>query len=331
MVADNRTDDQSAPNISTECAIDVCLTGMGRGADGINFYELARPGCSPLPTASPGAHIDLHLPNGMIRQYSLLTAEENPRCYSIGVKRDENSRGGSRYIHETWRTGAQLTISAPRNNFPLAEDAEHTIFIAGGIGITPIWCMLNRLHALGRSWQLYYACRQASQAIFIPQLTTHRQVHCHFDDRESGRFIDLSKIVDDAPRHSHLYCCGPPPMMAAFEGTTAAGWPAHQLHTEYFTAKQAAALERRFTVKLARSGREVVIKPGHSILKTLQAAGLNIAYSCEEGICGTCETRVLAGIPDHRDSVLTEADRISNTKIMICCSGSLTDQLVLDL
>ncbi|HVT30545.1 MAG TPA: PDR/VanB family oxidoreductase [Lacipirellulaceae bacterium] len=327
---DQKTDVASAGTGADEY-IDVLVEDICRETEDVKLYTLLRPSGAPFPTISAGAHIDVLIPNGLIRQYSLLKAEENPFTYKIGVKRDENSRGGSQYLHDKVQRGTQLKISAPRNNFPLTEDAEYTIFIAGGIGITPIWSMLNRLTELGRPWQLYYACRAFSQALFVKDLSDNKRVHCHFDDRENGRVLALSNIIQNAPKQSQIYCCGPSPMMAAFKVATAEAWPANQLHTEYFTPAEEKATGRSFTVTLARSGRKIVVAPGKTILETIREAGLNVAYSCQEGICGTCETSVLAGTPDHRDSVLSDAERAENTKMMICCSGSLSDELILDL
>jgi tetrachlorobenzoquinone reductase len=323
-------DDISSERDANGGLIDVHLKKIDYKTKDINLFELGRPNDRPLPSIDAGAHIDLHLPNGMIRQYSLLSAASDPRTYLIGVKREENGRGGSLFMHQALRTGDRLRISSPRNNFPLTENAKHTILIAGGIGITPIWSMLNRLQELGHSWQLYYSCRSASHAMFFDELSAHRHVNFHFDDQSEGRVVDLDGIVRQAPDYSHFYCCGPPPMMSAFERATE-GRPAEQLHTEYFSNLQPAATERRFVVQLARSGKEVIVEPGNSILKALREAGYNVPYSCESGICGTCEMRVLAGVPDHRDSILTDDERAQNDKIMICCSGSLGDRLVLDL
>jgi len=330
LLVDNVRED-SVPGNQAGDSVEVDVLDVRNGAEDVKIYDLSRRTGDALPDATPGSHIDVHLENGVLRQYSLLAAERRPKTYSIAVKRDEHSRGGSRYMHEQVGVGTCLKISAPRNTFPLFEDAPHTVFIAGGIGLTPIWCMLNRLHQLGRSWQLFYCCRSASQALFAKELEAYHEVRTHFDDCENGRLLDIGRIIAEAPPHSHLYCCGPSPLMKVFTALTATSWDPHQLHTEYFSPREEAAHDRSFTVKLARSGAQILVQRGQSILKALQEAGHNVAYSCEEGICGTCETRVIAGLPDHRDSVLTAAERTANTKMMICCSGSFTDELELDL
>jgi ferredoxin-NADP reductase len=310
--------------------IEVRLTAVRYAARDTNTYEFRRPDGALLPAAEPGAHIDLHLPNGLLRQYSLNLSEPNPTRYQVGIKRDPESRGGSKYIFDELKVGRLIKISAPRNNFPLDETAPHTVLIAGGIGITPIWCMVQRLVARGLPFALHYACRSRADMAFVDELKDLSAVHFHFDDESGGKFLDVAGIVAAAPRDAHLYCCGPIPMLRAFEEATK-GWPPAQVHVEYFTPKQEANLEGGFVVQLARTGKEFVIPPGKSILDVLMDAGLSVAYSCQEGICGSCETPVISGIPDHRDSVLTDSERAANKTMMICCSGSKTDKLVLDI
>jgi ferredoxin-NADP reductase len=313
-----------------DALLDVRLTAISFAARDTNIYEFRRADGATLPAYEPGAHLDLHLPNGLVRQYSLLVPERDPEKYLIGVKRDPASRGGSRCVHEELHVGKTLKISAPRNNFPLVENAEHLVLLAGGIGITPIWCMVQRLQALDRSWELHYCCRSRADMAFVKELEACPQARLHFDDENDGNVLGLPAIVNAAARTSHLYCCGPQPMMTAFEQATA-NWPREQIHVEYFTPKQQPAKTGGFVVELARSGQEFFIPPGQSILQVLYDAGIDVDYSCELGICGACETRVISGIPEHRDSVLSEEDQASNTKVMICCAGSKTDRLVLDL
>jgi ferredoxin-NADP reductase len=310
--------------------IEVRLTAINFAARDTNIYEFRRPDGTHLPPYGCGAHLDLHLPNGLVRQYSLLVPERAPDRYLIAVKRDAGSRGGSRCVHEDLHVGKMLKISSPRNNFPLIEDAEQIVFLAGGIGITPIWCMVQRLQALGRPWQLYYSCRSRSDMAFRNELDSCKQATLHFDDENDGNVLDVAKIVRDAPKAAHLYCCGPQPMMVAFEAATV-DWPRAQIHVEHFTPRLEPAKTGGFIVELARSGQEFFIPPGQSILQVLYEAGIDVDYSCELGICGACETRVISGIPEHRDSVLSEEDHASNTKVMICCAGCMTDRLVLDL
>jgi ferredoxin-NADP reductase len=315
---------------SGDSNIEVLLTCIRMAARDTNLYTFQRPDKGALPPAEPGAHIGLILPNGIERQYSLVHAGPKLFEYTIGVKRDLNSRGGSVFMHDQLRVGSKLSIVQPRNNFPLKEDATLNVFLAGGIGITPIYCMVNHLIERGREWQLYYSCRTRSDAAFLDDLARHPGTRLHFDDEEGGRFLNVAEIIEKLPRHAHLYCCGPAPMLAAFEAATA-HWAPEQTHVEYFTPKFAAAQEGGYVVELARSKREFAIPPGKSILQVVREAGIEVPHSCEEGVCGACETRVISGIPDHRDTILTESERKENATMMICCSGSKSPRLVLDL
>ncbi|HJX20989.1 MAG TPA: PDR/VanB family oxidoreductase, partial [Steroidobacteraceae bacterium] len=288
--------------------IDVRLIAIRYAARDTNLYELTPLDGQPLPAYQPGAHIDLHLPNGVVRQYSLTEARSNPVSYTVGVKRDPASRGGSRYVHDEMRVGRSLKISAPRNNFALVENADHVVLFAGGIGITPIWCMVQRLEELGRSWTLHYACRSRADMAFLSALEAMAGAQFHFDDESGGKFLDVGALVAAAPKDAHLYCCGPTPMLKAFE-TATANRPPEQVHIEYFTPKQEAAKSGGFTVELARSGKEFVIPEGKSILQVLLDAGVDVDYSCELGICGACEQRIISGIPEHRDAILTEEEQ----------------------
>jgi tetrachlorobenzoquinone reductase len=320
---------EAMPAKTADRLIDVRVTAIRYAAHDTNIYEFAPLDGKPLPPYEPGAHIDLHLPNGLIRQYSLIRPEPDPASYAVTVKRDPASRGGSRCVHDELRVGRTLKISTPRNNFALVENASHVVLLAGGIGITPIWCMVQRLHKLGRSWKLYYACRSRADMAFLQPLEAMGHTHFHFDDENGDKVLDIKPIITEAPRESHLYCCGPTPMLKAFEAATA-DWPRAQIHVEYFTPKQEADKKGGFVVELARSGQEFVIPEGKSILQVLLDAGVDVDYSCELGICGACEQRVISGTPEHRDAILTEEEQASNTKVMICCAGCKSDRLVLD-
>jgi vanillate O-demethylase ferredoxin subunit len=317
-------------------SIEVRVRAVTWEAEGILGFELVPlPPRKSLPPFTAGAHIDLHLPNGLIRSYSLLNPQDETHRYVVGVNRDAASRGGSRYLHETLRPGDVLTIGAPRNNFKLDEEAAHSVFIAGGIGITPLLGMIRRLQSLGRSWQLFYAARTRQGAAFVDELqrlrdTTGASVQFCFDRENGGRMLDLAAIVSALPAGAHVYCCGPLPMLEAFERATAE-LPPQQVHVEYFAARETAATEGGFTVELARSGRSLVVQPGHTILDSLMEIGVEPPYSCREGICGTCEVRVLDGTPDHRDLVLSAAEKAANDRMLICCSGARSSTLVLDL
>jgi vanillate O-demethylase ferredoxin subunit len=314
--------------------LSVQLRTIRYEAETVSSFELTPVEMRELPPFTAGSHIDIHLGTGLVRSYSLCNSQDERHRYVISVNRDRNSRGGSRHMHERLHVGQMLSISMPRNNFALKEDTAHTVLVAGGIGITPILAMVRRLQALGRSWELYYAARNYGGAGFIDELSALKaqspqgKLHLHFDDTATG-LLDLVKIVADAPPDTHFYCCGPLPMLAAYESATA-GLPPGRMHVEYFTAKEARATDGGFTVECAKSGITLQVPEGKSILDALIEAGVDVPYSCMQGVCATCETRVLEGIPDHRDLVLSKEEQASNAIMMVCCSGSKTPTLVLD-
>ncbi len=288
-----------------------------------------------LPPFSAGAHIDVHLPGGMTRSYSLLNDPQETHRYCIGVNLDAHSRGGSRYLHEQLRTGAVLSISAPRNLFEMDESAPFNVFIAGGIGITPMLSMIARSQALGTPWRLHYAARTRQHAGFLDLLARYQDqpgtdVQLNFDQESGGRMLDLNAVIAALPEGAHVYACGPAPMLQAYEQATASLPPA-RVHREYFAAKEAAATDGSYTVTLARSQRTLQIQPSQTLLDGLIAIGAEPTFSCQQGICGTCEVKVLEGTPDHRDMVLTEAEQAANDRMMVCCSGAKSARLVLDL
>jgi len=305
-------------------------------AKDILLFEL-RPlaGHGPLPGFTAGAHIDLHLSGGMVRSYSLVNPQGEAHRYVIAVNKDAATRGGSRYLHEAVRVGDCITIGSPRNNFPLAEDAPLSVFIAGGIGVTPLWCMMQRLAQLGMSWQLYYCARTRDHAAFLDEIASlsargGANLVLNFDHEPGGRILDLRAVMRDVPRNAHVYCCGPNAMLAAFQEATTA-WPQEQIHLEYFSASTPAATAGGYTVVLARSQVSIFVKEGMTILDALLEQGIDVPFSCAEGVCGSCETAVLSGVPDHRDVILTESERRSGHTMMICCSGCKSKELVLDL
>lgn len=304
-------------------------------AESINSYELVSPSGDDLTPFTAGSHIDLHLSNGMIRSYSLVNDQSERRRYVIAVNKDAASRGGSSFVHDTLRAGDVITISRPRNNFTLQENANHSVLVAGGIGITPLLSMIRRLETLGRSWELFYAARTCRAAAFLEELKSLRpepssSLHVNFDGEPSGSMLDLASIVSTTPPGAHLYCCGPVPMIEAFEAATR-DRPTEQVHVEYFKAKEKPAAAGGFEVRLARSNRTVKVEAGKTILDALLDAGMAANYACTEGVCGTCETRVLEGIPDHRDLFLGKEEQAANKTMMICCSGSKSSTLVLDI
>jgi ferredoxin-NADP reductase len=318
-----------------ESTMEVRVKRISFEAENINSYELVDPGGGDLAPFTAGSHIDLHLANGMIRSYSLLNDQSENNRYVIAVNKDAVGRGGSRFIHETVRVGNIIPISHPKNNFALDETAAHSVLIAGGIGITPLLSMIRRLETLGRSWELFYAARSRLAAAFVDDLKARRpgvcrNLHVNFDQEPSGRMFDLSAIIKDATPDAHLYCCGPVTMLEAFEAA-AANRPADHVHVEYFKAKEKPAAEGGFEVKLARSKRTIKVAAGKTILDALLDAGIAVNHACTEGVCGTCETRVIDGTPDHRDLFLSKEEQAANKTMMICCSGAKSPTLVLDI
>ncbi|NYS76469.1 MULTISPECIES: PDR/VanB family oxidoreductase [Halomonadaceae] len=306
-------------------------------AEGVLSFELRPEAPSrELPAFTAGSHVDLHLTNGLIRSYSLFNPQGESDCYRVAVNLDANSRGGSHFMHNSVDAGDILTIGGPRNNFFLYEKAENTVLIAGGIGITPLFAMVRRLEELGRKWTLYYTSRSRKNAAFINEIAAisadsqHGSVVFHFDQENSGGFLNFSDIVAAAPSGTHFYCCGPLPMLEAFESATAE-LPDDCVHVEYFAAKEAADTSGGFTVELAKAGVSYYVPAGKTILDVLIEEGHQPLYSCQEGICGTCEVSVLEGEPDHRDLVLSAKQQKESTSMMICCSGCKGGRLVLDL
>jgi tetrachlorobenzoquinone reductase len=306
-------------------------------AEGILSIDLRPIAGGEFPPFEAGAHIDLHLPGGLVRSYSLLNDCQERHRYVVAVLKDKGSRGGSRAVHEQLRIAMPLTLSAPRNNFALVEDAAHTVLVAGGIGVTPMLSMAQRLKQLGRSFEVVYCARTRRSAAFVSEMASvASQVHWHFDDEE-GTSPDLQTLLAARPGagadRTHYYACGPAVMLDAFERSCAALGYAHA-HIERFSAVEVAAAsdaQQTYTVILKRSGQTLTVLPGQSLLATLQAAKIDCSTSCEEGICGACETRVLEGAPDHRDSVLSPAEQASNQVMMVCVSGCKSQHLVLDL
>ena len=319
--------------------LDLRVRALTWEADGILGLELVRAqGTDPLPAFTAGAHIDLHLPTAAgerVRSYSLLNDAAETHRYCVAVNRDAASTGGSAWIHAALRPGQVLRASAPRNNFPLDDSTAPAVFIAGGIGITPMLSMIRSVVAQDRrSWTLYYAARNRAGMAFVPELEALARrdgglLHLHRDD-EAGRVLDMAGVIAAMPEGAHVYACGPRPMLQAFEAATAALPPA-QVHLEYFGAKEAPATAGGFTVRLHRAKRDVPVNPGQTILEALMAQGLEPLYSCQEGYCGTCEVAVLAGEPEHRDVVLSDAEKAANNRMMICCSGSRTPVIEIDL
>jgi len=294
-----------------------------------------------FPRFAAGAHIDLHLPNGLVRSYSLVNSQDDSDRYVIAVL-NENKGGGSGYIHEQLRCGAQIAISPPRNLFPLDESATSSALIAGGIGITAILSLARRLVELGGKVHIVYIARTQTDAAFVDELRMlGGDVQWHFSDEHDGRRFDIAQWLLLQPAGTHAYCCGPNAMTEAFEMACHSA-SIGNVHLERFHPKTESVNERMtesqeaYAVDLHRSGRTIEVVAGDSLLDTLLNAGVDIDYSCREGICGACEVTVMAGVPLHYDSVLTPAQRESNQLMLVCvshgrCRAGQEDRLVLDL
>jgi ferredoxin-NADP reductase len=291
---------------------------------------LADPAGRRLPDWTPGAHIDLVLPNGLTRQYSLCGSRWDTSRYRVGVLREADGRGGSAYVHDRLRVGDTVGVGGPRNNFPLVPSSRY-LFIAGGIGITPLLPMVHQAARLGADWQLVYGGRRRSSMAFLDELAGYGD-RVHVRPQDEYGLLDLPAWLGEVRAGLRVYCCGPAPLLDAVE-TGCAHWPEHTLRTERFTAADRAApvRDQPFQVELARTGATVTVSRADTVLDAVRAAGAEVLSSCEQGTCGTCETEVLDGIPDHRDSLLSDDERAAGDCMFICVSRSCGERLVLDL
>lgn len=305
-------------------AIDICS------------FELVSADDKALPAFSAGAHVDIHLPNGITRQYSLCNDPGETHRYLLGVLKDPASRGGSMALHELVNEGDLLRISMPKNHFPLTDGAQRSLLVAGGIGVTPILSMAERLATVNAHFAMHYCARSRERTAFYERIHASAfsdQVNFHFDDGPPAQKLDLKALLAVPQTGVHLYVCGPKGFMdAVLNVARDAGWSEAQLHYEFFTAgSMKSDGDGSFEVKLASSGRTVVVAKDKSVAQALAEAGVEIQTSCEQGVCGTCLTRVLEGEPDHRDVFLTPQERQANDQFIPCCSRAKSALLVLDL
>ena len=302
-----------------------------RIADGIHLFEFRDRAGSPLPAFTAGAHIGIRVPNGALRKYSLCNDPAERDRYLVAVKREINGRGGSINLIDTAKPGDELLVTAPVNDFGLPPRAQDFLFIAGGIGITPMRAMIWQLQAENKRFRLYYLSRSAETSAFVDELSAPEfkdRVTIHFDQGDPARSFDLRPVLAERKNREHLYCCGPRPLMEAVREMTA-HWSPTAVHFEAFSdAETHKPTDRPFKVRLARSGAVVDVPVTKTILEAMRDHGLEVPSSCETGTCGTCRTRMLAGEADHRDLVLTEAERGDN--IMICVSRARGDEITID-
>ncbi|TDY15487.1 vanillate O-demethylase ferredoxin subunit [Paraburkholderia sp. BL6665CI2N2] len=306
-------------------------------ADDINQFEFVSVDSDTLPAFTPGSHIDVHLPDGSIRQYSLCNPSTERHRYVIAVLRDPLGRGGSVAMHDVLRAGQIVTVSAPRNHFALSTSATKHLFIAGGIGITPIMSMIAEVQRRGEAFHLHYCARTPQRTAFTRELcglVASGLASIHYDNGDPSKGLDLNATLQSHPDGAHLYYCGPAGLMDAIE-VASAHWSRDAVHYERFSATGTPVRtagddpEQPFDVELARSNKRFTVHPGETIVDALKLQGVEVDTSCCEGYCGTCMTRYLSGDPLHRDSVLDEDDRAEF--IMICCSRAKSGSLVLDL
>lgn len=304
-------------------------------AIGINSYELVDPEGAALPAWDAGSHLDVHLPGGIIRQYSLCSDPADRYRYVIAVLKEENGRGGSRLLHETMQVQNIISVSQPRNNFALNTQAKKHLLIGGGIGITPLKAMAHKLKAEGLNFDLHYCAKTASYAAFSEVLAGDNiPTKFHFDNGNPAQGLDIASLLKDYTDGTHVYYCGPGGFMAACAAAST-HWPQASVHSEHFKAPTAQPAELitgaadNFTVEIASTGAAFNIPADQSIVDVLHDAGIMVETSCVSGLCGSCKTKYLSGTVDHRDFILADDER--ETHLTVCVSRATSPRLVLDL
>jgi vanillate O-demethylase ferredoxin subunit len=315
--------------------IQVKVLNRKQEATDISSYELVRADGAPLPGFSAGSHIDVSLPNGLTRQYSLCNDATEQHRYRIAVLRDPASRGGSMALHEQVKVGDTLQISEPRNHFPLVH-AQKTLLFAGGIGVTPLLCMAQRLHTVGAPFTMHYCTRSPDRTAFRDEIAAAPfagKVQFHFDDGAADQKLDLASVIAKPEAGTHLYICGPTGFIDWVTKTAAEkGWPSEQVHLEYFgAAPQDTSGDQAFQVKIASTGAVYDVPADRRVTQVLEEHGVEVMVSCEQGVCGTCITRVLEGECDHRDLYFTDEEKAAHDQFTPCCSRAKSKVLVLDL
>ncbi|OPX10277.1 oxidoreductase [Mycobacterium sp. AT1] len=319
--------------MTEEQTIELAVVGREELADDVVGLVFEDSAGGELPRWAPGAHVDLLLTETLVRQYSLCSSPTDRRRWKVGVLLEPDGRGGSKHVHHTLREGAMLRVRGPRNHFALRPASRYQ-FIAGGIGITPIMPMIEVAEADGADWSLLYGGRRRTSMAFVDELSQYGDKVTVWPQDEFG-MLDLASVLDTPREDTLIYCCGPEALLHAVENACVA-WPNGALHVERFAANPAARRPPQdsvddFAVVCQRSGVTIEIGPDDTILDALRARGISMLASCMEGICGTCETPVLEGIPEHRDSVLSDDEKAENDCLMVCVSRSKTPRLVLDL
>ena len=317
--------------IVREQEADLVVRAADEVAEDVLALTLADPSGATLPAWTPGAHIDLVLGDGLTRQYSLCSSPPDAAVWRVGVLRTPDSRGGSQYVHRNLPVGATVRVRGPRNHFPLVASPRYQ-FIAGGIGITPMLPMIAEAEAAGADWTLLYGGRKRASMAFLDELAAYGDRVTIAPQDEVG-FLDLAGVLGDPRPDTLVYCCGPEGLLGAVE-KACESWPAGSLHLERFSAKPQEEPEggnTEFELVLQRSGLTLTVPPDRSVFDVIKGAGVSVLGSCMEGVCGTCETEVIDGDVDHRDSVLNDDERASNEFMMICVSRCRSGRLTLDV
>ncbi|WP_434054320.1 MAG: PDR/VanB family oxidoreductase [Roseibium sp.] len=308
----------------------LVLQSVDEETDRISVFRFAATDGSALPGYEPGAHVDVDLGPAGIRSYSLIDWPQSSATLDVAVQREENGQGGSKAMHEL-AVGQEVSASSPKNDFPLADNPGFSLLLAGGIGITPLISMATRLQRQGQPFELHYSARTASRMGFAESLKTAfgETVMFYFDDAEP---IDLTALLRAQPGGTDVYICGPKGMIdAARSAASVAGIPEGSVHVELFTSPEPQAGDTSFEVEVHETGQVVTVGPGQTIIEALEEVGLDVMYDCQRGDCGICQTDVISGDPDHRDVVLSDAEKASGKVMQICVSRAKSARLVLDL
>jgi vanillate O-demethylase ferredoxin subunit len=318
----------------TPATLNVRVAARQSSGQDIVLLDLVSADGSVLPSFEAGAHIDVHLPGDMVRQYSLCSDPSDGSHYRISVLQDPASRGGSMAVHQHLQPGVVVAIGAPRNLFPLDSGSAKVYLFGGGIGVTPMVAMAHTLQKLGRDFAFHYSARSSARAALLAELQAAPfadKLALHFDEAAAPNPADPASILRAAPADAQVYVCGPKGYMDWIIATAREqGIPSERIHFEYFQAEVAKGGER-FVVVAQASGKEVSVAPDESIAQALLRLGIRVQVSCEQGICGTCLCNVVAGTPDHRDAYQTDEEKAANDQITVCCSRSHSERLVLDI
>jgi len=318
----------------TEQVLNLVVRKRLEQGEGVVILDLVDPTGINLPAFEAGAHVNIHLKPGLVRQYSLCGDPANAAVYRLGVLLDPASRGGSVAVHELLTEGVSVSVGMPRNLFPLASGASRSILLGGGIGITPMIAMAHQLTAQGSPFELHYCGRSRQRTAFLDELASAEFascVHAHFDDEGDAQKLDLPAVLGQPGTGVHVYVCGPSGFMDwVIDGARKAGYDEEHIHREYFQVEVVTGGDS-FEVVAQRSGKTVQVAEGQTIIDALSSVGIKVEISCEQGVCGTCLCDVLEGEPDHRDVYLTDDEKAANDQILVCCSRAKSKRLVLDI